>query len=76
MAKTLKGFGGGTVIELKQSLDRNAYRAVYTIRYADAVYVLHVFQKKSRKGKETPKPDLNLIQRRWKDLMEEKEKRR
>ena len=76
MAKTLKGFGGGTVIEVKESLDRNAHRAVYAIRYADAVYVLHAFQKKSRTGTQTPKLDLNLIERRLKDLMEEKEKRR
>src|SRR5689334_22657315 len=50
MTKTLKGFGGGTVVEVKESHDGNAYRAVYTVRHADAVYVLHAFQKKSKKG--------------------------
>jgi predicted XRE-type DNA-binding protein len=46
MTKMLQGFGGGTVVEVKESHEGNAYRAVYTVRYADAVYVLHAFQKK------------------------------
>ena len=50
MAKTLGGFGGATVIEVRESHDGNAYRAVYTVRYADAVYVLHAFQKKIKEG--------------------------
>jgi phage-related protein len=76
MAKTLKGFGGRAVVEVKQSHDGNAYRAVYTVRYADAVYVLHAFQKKSKTGIKTPKPDLNLIAKRLHDLIDEKDKRR
>ena len=76
MAKTLKGFGGGTVVEVKESHAGSAYRAVYTVRYADAVYVLHAFQKKSKMGIKTPKPDLNLIERRLQDLIGEREKRR
>jgi phage-related protein len=76
MAKTLKGFGGGTVVEVKESYEGNAYRAVYTVRYADAVYVLHAFQKKSKTGTKTPKPDLNLIEKRLQDLISEREKRR
>ena len=76
MAKTLSGFGGGTVVEVKESHDGNAYRAIYTVRYADAVYVLHAFQKKSKAGVKTPKPDMNLIEKRLKDLIEEREKRR
>jgi phage-related protein len=76
MAKTLKGFGGATVIEVKQSHEGNAYRAVYTVRFAEAVYVLHAFQKKSKIGVKTPKPDLNLIQKRLQDLIDEREKRR
>jgi phage-related protein len=76
MAKTLKGFGGRAVVEVKQSHDGNAYRAVYTVRYADAVYVLHAFQKKSKTGIKTPKPDLNLIAKRVHDLIDEKDKRR
>ena len=76
MAKVLKGFGGGTVIEVKESYDGDAYRAVYTVRYADAVYVLHAFQKKSKKGIATPKAELDLIEKRLKDLTNERERRR
>ena len=76
MAKTLKGFGGGAVVEVKERHDGNAYRAVYTVRYADAVFVLHAFQKKSKKGVATPKADMDLIRRRLNDLIAEKEKRK
>jgi phage-related protein len=73
MARTLGGFGGATVIEVKESHDGNAYRAVYTVRYADAVYVLHAFQKKSKQGIVTPKAEIDLIEKRLKDLLKEKE---
>ena len=73
MAKTLKGFGSGNVIEIKESYAGDAYRAVYTVRYADAVYVLHAFQKKSKKGKATPKREIDLITKRPRDLVDEKE---
>jgi phage-related protein len=63
------------VIELKESHDGNAYRAVYTVRYADSIYVLHAFQKKSKRGSATPKPEMDLIERRLRDLIEEKEAR-
>jgi len=76
MAKTLKGFGGGTVVEVKESYDGNTYRAVYTVRYADTVFVLHAFQKKSKSGIATPKADLDQIERRLKDLIREKEGQR
>ena len=76
MAKTLKGFSGGTVIEVRESFEGNAYRAVYTARYADAVYVLHAFQKKSKQGSATPKAEIDLIERRLKDLIKEKERQR
>lgn len=76
MAKTLKGFGNAAVIEIRESHQGNAYRAVYTVRYAEAVYVLHAFQKKSTKGISTPLPDLKLIERRLKDLMNERGRRR
>jgi phage-related protein len=76
MAKTLKGFGGGTVVEVRENRDGNTYRAVYTVRFANAVYVLHAFQKKSKAGVKTPKPDLNLIEKRLRDLIGEREKRR
>ena len=76
MAKTLKGFGSGAVVEVKKRHDSNAYRVVYTVRYADAVFVLHAFQKKSKKGVATPKADMDLIRRRLNDLIAEKEKRK
>ena len=60
---------------MKESLAGNAYRAVYTVRYPEAVYVLHAFQKKSKTGIKTPKPDLNLIAKRLQDLIDEREKR-
>ena len=75
MAKTLKGFGGGTTVEVRESVEGNAYRAVYTVRYAEAVFVLHAFQKKSKSGIATPKPDLELIGRHLRDLVHEMEKR-
>ncbi len=75
MAKTLGGFGGGAVVEVRESHDGNAYRAVYTVRYAEAVYVLHAFQKKSTKGIATPKLAINMIEKRLKDLIKQKERR-
>ena len=63
-AKPLKGFGGGGVLEIVEDYDRGSYRAVYTVRFKEAVYVLHVFQKKSRKGIETTRSDVNLIKER------------
>ena len=64
MAKTMKGFGRATVVELVGSHDGNAYRAVYTVKFAEAVYVLHAFQKKSKKGIATSKMDVELVRRR------------
>ncbi|HTB03995.1 MAG TPA: type II toxin-antitoxin system RelE/ParE family toxin [Bradyrhizobium sp.] len=64
------------MIEVRESHDGNAYRAVHTVRYADAVYVLHAFQKKSKKGITTPKADIDLIEKRLKDLQKEMEGRR
>jgi phage-related protein len=75
MAKTLGGFSGASVIEVKESHDGNAYRAVYTVRYADAIYVLHAFQKKSKRGSATPKPEIDLIEKRLRDLIKVKEGR-
>jgi phage-related protein len=68
--KVLKGFGGGSVLEVIESHAGNAYRAVYTVRFAAAVVVLHVFQKKSKSGIETPKPDMDLIDARLKKATE------
>ena len=75
MTRTLKGFGGATIVEVKESHAGNAYRAVYTVRYVDAVYVLHAFQKKSSKGIATPKRELRLVETRLKELISEREGR-
>ena|SRR6266849_10837501 len=63
-AKALKGFGGASVVEIVASHHGNAWRAVYTVRCQDAIYVLHVFQKKSRRGIATPAREIHLIQQR------------
>jgi phage-related protein len=63
-AKPLKGFGGASVLEIVASHHGNAWRAVYTVRFQDAVYVLHVFQKKSTKGIATPASEIELIKQR------------
>ena len=63
-AKALRGFGGAGVLELVESFDKGAYRAVYTVKFAKAVYVLHCFQKKSKSGIKTPQQEIELIQRR------------
>ena len=65
-AKPLKGFGGAGVLEVVDDFDGNTYRAVYTVRFANAVYALHVFQKKSRKGIETPRQEIDLVKARLK----------
>jgi phage-related protein len=65
-AKPLRGFGGGGVIEVVEHHDGDTYRAVYTVRFESAVYVLHAFQKKSKSGIKTPKRDLDLIEARLK----------
>ena len=65
-AKPLKGFGSTGVLEVVEDEAGNTYRAVYTVRFQNAVYVLHCFQKKSTRGIATPKPDLDLIRDRLK----------
>lgn len=65
-AKPLKGFSGAGVLEIVEDHDGNTFRAVYTVKLANAVYVLHAFQKKSKKGIATPKADLDLIKDRLK----------
>jgi len=65
-AKPLKGFGSADVLEILDNDAHGTYRAVYTVRFANAVYVLHCFQKKSTHGIATPKPDLNVIRERLK----------
>ncbi|MEA3064173.1 MAG: hypothetical protein QOJ27_608 [Sphingomonadales bacterium] len=73
-AKPLTGFGAA-VFELIERHDGDTYRAVYTLRHADAIYVLHCFQKKSPRGSELPRPDRNLIDRRLKAARQDAEGR-
>jgi phage-related protein len=61
-AKPLKGFKGAGVLEVVEDFDGDTYRAVYTLKLAGVVYVLHAFQKKSKKGIATPKQDVELIE--------------
>ena len=63
-AKPMKGFGGSSVVEIVSDFRGDTWRAVYTVRFAEAVYVLHAFQKKSKRGIATPRQDLDLIRRR------------
>jgi len=65
-AKSLKGFSSAGVLEVVESDSGGTYRAVYAVRFANAVYVLHCFQKKSTHGIATPKHDLDLIRERLK----------
>lgn len=63
-AKILKGFGGAGVLEVVENDAGGTYRAIYTVKFAGVVYVLHVFQKKSKKGIKTPASEIDLIRRR------------
>jgi phage-related protein len=65
--KALKGFGGRSVLEIVAPHDGDTYRAVYTVKFEDAVFVLHAFQKKSTKGIATPQREIDLIRRRLAD---------
>jgi phage-related protein len=65
-AKTLRGFGSAAVVEVVESAVGGTYRAVYTVKFSDAIYVLHCFQKKSTHGIATPKPDIDMIHARLK----------
>lgn len=66
-ARPLKGFGSAGVLEIIEDRRGNTYRAVYTVRFAGAVYVLHCFQKKSKHGIQTPERDMDLIRERFKE---------
>jgi phage-related protein len=61
-----QGFGSAGVLEVTEDWDRSTYRAVYTVQFKAAVFVLHVFQKKSTRGAATPKADIDLIRERLK----------
>lgn len=63
-AKPLTGFGSAGVLEIVEDRKGSTYRAVYTVRFASAVFVLHVFEKRSKRGIATPKSDMDLIRAR------------
>jgi phage-related protein len=63
-AKPLKGFGGANVMVIVDRHETNAYRAVYTAQFAGTIYVLHAFQKRSKRGTATPRKDIELIEDR------------
>ena len=65
-AKPMKGFSGAGVLEIVEDHDGDTYRAIYTVKFANAVYALHCFQKKSTKGIETAQHDIELIKSRLK----------
>ena len=65
-AKVLKGFGGAGVLEVVEDDAGGTYRAVYTVKFAEAVFVLHCFQKKSKRGIATPKEDMDIVHARLK----------
>jgi phage-related protein len=70
-AKPLTGFGGASVTEIADYYQRDTYRAVYTVKFSDVLYVLHAFQKKSKKGIATPKTHLDLVKKRLKVAQED-----
>ena len=70
-AKPLKGFGGSSVLEVVENDDGDTYRAVYTVKFAGIIYVLHAFQKKSKQGIKTPQHEIDLIKARLKRAEED-----
>lgn len=66
-AKVLTGFSGAGVVEIVKDYRGDTFRAVYTVRYARAIYVLHAFQKKSKSGRATPRRDMELINHRLRE---------
>src|SRR5262249_14722670 len=66
-AKVLSGFGGAGVLEVIKDYRGDTFRAVYTLKYAGRVYVLHAFQKKSKSGRLTPRRDIELIKQRLRE---------
>ncbi len=71
--KALSGYGDAGVLEVVANHDGDTFRAIYTVRWPTGVYVLHVFQKKSKSGVKTPKSDLELVEARLKRLREMRE---
>ena len=66
-AKPLRGFGGAGVLEVVEDHKGDTYRAIYTVRFTERIYVLHMFQKKAKQGIKTPKQDIDLIKQRLKE---------
>jgi phage-related protein len=75
-AKPLKGFGGSGVIEIVTDHRGDTWRSVYRVKFQNAVYILHVFQKKSKKGIITPRKEIDLICRRLADAERDYERRK
>jgi len=71
-AKPFKGVGSG-VYEIVKRYDTDTYRAVYAVKIGEKIYVLHAFQKKSKKGIKTPQTDVDLIKQRYKDALAREE---
>ena len=66
-ARPLKGFGGAGVLEVVETHDGNTYRAIYTVKFAGVVFVLHAFQKKSKSGSKTPPEEIEKVKKRLKE---------
>lgn len=66
-AKVLSGFSGAGIVEVIKDYRGDTFRAVYTLKYAGTVYVLHAFQKKSKSGRQTPRRDIELIKQRLRE---------
>jgi phage-related protein len=69
-AKPMRGFGGASVIEIVEDYAGDTFRVVYTVKFEEAIYVLHAFKKKSKVGAATPKHELSLIEERLKRAQE------
>ena len=74
--KPLKGFGGAGVLEIVEDNDGDTYRAIYPVKFVGAVYVLHAFQKKAKRGRVTPKKDIDLVKQRLRVARERNRSRR
>jgi phage-related protein len=69
-AKPLAGFGGASVLEISDDDESGTYRAVYTVKFVERIFVLHCFQKKSKKGIKTPRREIDLIRQRLNEARE------
>ena len=73
--KPLKGFHGASVLEIVAPFETDAYRAVYTVQFGSAIYVLHAFQKKAKTGRKTPQKEIDLIARRLETARQDHKRR-